>query len=212
MKAIGDRTTAVLAGAFNPAILNPKWVAEHALGHQPGQDFPVEMQAPIGGPGNPRYTFDGFSYSAGFKSLILHLEGGQVGQCQRAVTGLANILGQLPHSPVTGLGFNFAFLVEAPTAALLALMTSHDAMTDTFPSAAEVVTRRWGNSVTWEQALVNIDCELAGGHATITFNFHYSTTSAAAAEAILRTAGVFEIHQQRAIAAAAALSNQDLEA
>lgn len=211
MKAIGDKTTVVLAGAFNPAILLPQWVAIHGLGHPAGQDFQVEMLAPVGGTGQTRFAFDGIAYSAGFKNFMLHVDGAQIAQSERAILAVANILNQLPHTPVAGVGFNFGFLVEGPGAALLALMTAHDGLADSFEGDPEVVTRRWGNTIKWEQAIVSVDCELAGGQATVAFNFHYSTDSADAAEQILRAGSVFEKHQQRAIAAAQALTGQQLE-
>jgi hypothetical protein len=211
VKAIGDRTTVVLAGAFNPAILVPQWVAIHGLGHPAGQDFQVEMLAPVGGTGQARFAFDGIAYSAGFKNFMLHVDGTQIAQSERAIGAVANVLSQLPHTPVTGIGFNFGFLVEEPGAALLALMTTHDGLTDSFDGDPEVVARRWGNTVKWEQAIVSVDCELAGGHAIVAFNFHYSTDSANAAEQILRAGGVFEKHQQRAVAAAQTLTGQQLE-
>jgi hypothetical protein len=211
VKAIGDRTTVVLAGAFNPAILMPQWIAIHGLGHPAGQDFQVEMLAPVGGTGQARFAFDGIAYSAGFKNFMLHVDGAQVAQSERAVLAVANVLSQLPHTPVTGIGFNFGFLVEEPAAALIALMTTHDGLTDSFDGDSEVVVRRWGNTIKWEQAIVSIDCELAGGQAIVAFNFHYSTDSASAAEQILRSSGVFDKHQQRAIAAAQTLTGQQLE-
>lgn len=211
MKAIGDKTTVVLAGAFNPAILQPKWVAVHGLGQPENQDFQVEMLAPIGGAGPARFSFDGFSYSAAFKAVTLYLDGAALAQCQRSVLAAAKILSQLPHTPVAGLGFNFGFLVEEPSQSLLHLLTTNDAMTDAFPGSPEVVTRRWGNTVQWESALVSVDCELAGGQSSIVFNFHYSTASAGEAESILRSEGVFEKHQARAVAAATALTGQALE-
>lgn len=212
MKAIEENTTVVLAGAFNPSILRAQWVAVHGLGYQANQEFQVEMLAPVGGAGPARFSFDGFSYSAAFNALTLHLKGAEIAQCHRSIRAAANILAQLPHTPVAGLGFNFAFLVEEPSAALLQLMTTHDAMTDSFPGDPAVVTRKWGNAVKWGQALVNIDCTLAGGQATITFNFHYSTASAEEAGNVLRTENVFEKHQERAVAAAKALTGQELEA
>lgn len=211
MKAVGNRTTVVLAGAFNPAILRPQWVAVHGLGHPEGQEFQVEMHAPLGGAGSSRYMFDGLSYSVGFKSIMLHLEESDLAQQDRALEALANVLHQLPHSPVSGLGFNFAFLVEAPTQQLSELLTARGIMADSFPGATEVVARRWGNTIAWEDALVNVDCELAGDHVMIAFNFHYSVSSAASAEQILRAANAFATHQERAVAAASALSGQQLE-
>ena len=97
----------------------------------------------------PRFAFDGLTYSAGYKILMLHIDGTQIAQSERAVCAVANILKQLPHTPVTGIGINFAFLVEQPTQDLLGLMTTHDGMTDSFVGEPEVVTRRWGNTVRW---------------------------------------------------------------
>jgi hypothetical protein len=211
VKAIGDKTTVVLAGAFNPSILTPPWVAVHGLGHPVGQDFQVEMLAPVAGAGQARFAFDGISYSAGFTSFLLLVNGAQVAQSERAVGAAANILAQLPHTPVTGVGFNFVYLVEQPSAEFLAIMTTKDAMTYSFPGEPAVVIRRWGNTVKWEQAVVNVDCELAGGQATIAFNFHYSTATAQDAEKILRVADVFAKHQERANAAAQVLTGQQLE-
>lgn len=211
MKVIEEKTTVVIAGAFNPAILRPQWVAVHGLGYPENHEFQVEMLAPVGGAGSTRYNFDGFSYSAGFKSVTLHLKSTDFAQCHKSLLGVANVLTQLPHTPVAGLGFNFGFVVEDPPAELLALLATHDEMTDSFAGDSEVVTRRWGNTVKWEGVLVNIDCELAGGQATIAFNFHHSTTSANEAEKILKTDGVFEKYFERAAMAAKALTGQDLE-
>jgi hypothetical protein len=212
VKAIADKTTVVLAGSFNPAILTPQWVAVHGLGQPAGQEFQVEMISPVGGAGATRFSFDGLSYSAGFRNVTLHLDGTQPAQCRASLRAAANILAQLPHTPVAGLGFNFAFSVDEPPDELLSLLTTHDGMTDSFPIAPEVVARKWGNTVKWNDALVTVGCELVGGQAFITFNFHYSTASAKDAETILRMDQVFENHQERAVAAAEALGGQKLEA
>jgi hypothetical protein len=211
VKAIEEKTTVVLAGAFNPAILRPQWVAVHGLEFPENEDFQVEMLTPVGGAGAPRFSFDGFSYSATLNNVILYLKTTDIDQCQRSIHAAANVLAKLPHTPVVGLGFNFGYLVEEPSQALLALMTTRDALTDSFPGNPEVVTRKWGNTVKWENSLVSIDCELAGGQATITLNFHYSTGTAGEAENILRTIDTFKKHQERAVAAARALTGEELE-
>lgn len=211
MKLIPDKTTVVLAGAFNPAILTPQWVAVNGLGHPAGQEFQVEMLAPIAGGGQQRFTFEGLSYTAGFKQVMLHLQDVEGEPNTRAIRALANILAQLPHTPVLGLGFNFAFSLDEPTAQFLGLLTVHDGAASTFPGNAGVVARRWGNLVQWEDCLVNIESEVAGAQAGVSFNFHYAVSSAAQAEAILRRPNVFGVHRERAVAAATAITAQALE-
>lgn len=211
MKVIADRTTVVLAGSFNPSILKPEWVGVHGLGIPAGQEFAVDMLAAVGSGMPPRFRFGGIDYSAGFANFSLLIDPSNAAGGELAAKTAGNILGQLPHTPVSGVGFNFAFTSEEPHAVLTELLVAHDALTNSFPGDAEVVTRRWGNSLTWGESLVNIDCELAGGHATILLNFHYSTASAGTAQQILMTEGVFAKHWEQALAAARALSGEDLE-
>ncbi len=212
MKVIADRSTVILAGSFNPSILSPTWVAVHGLGTPAGQEFAVEMLAAVGGGGaSPRFRFNGVDYQPGFANLTLNVDPSNIETGVVAARTAAKILGQLPHTPVNGVGFNFAFVTDEPQEELLRLLSVHDVLSDSFPGDSEVVVRRWGNSLTWEQAIVNVDCELAGGQATITLNFHYSTASAGAAQQILSAEGCYAKHWERALAAAQALSGEQLE-
>lgn len=211
MKVIADRTTIILVGSFNPGILSPTWVGVHGLGIPAGQEFAVDMLAAVGIGAVPRYRFGGIDYTAGYANLTLNTDPSNVANGELAASTAGKILEQLPHTPVNGVGFNFAFITENPHAGLLQLLGECDAVTDSFTGDAEVVVRRWGNSLNWEQSLVNVDCVLAGGHATLSFNFHYSTESAGAAQQILMAEGVFAKHWERALAAAEALSGEQLE-
>lgn len=211
MKVITDRTTVVLVGAFNPAILQPNWIAVHGLGYAPEQEFQVEILSPVGGVGPNRFSFDGLSYSAGYRNVTLHLEGSTPEQCARAATATAKVLELLPHTPVNGLGFNFGFSVDEPSNDLLALLSQHDALLDSFGAEAEVATRRWGNTLKWQDALVSVDCEMAGHQLVIQLNFHYGTASASEARAILQRDNVVEAHRTQAIASARALTGENLE-
>lgn len=211
MKFIEDRTTLVLAGNFNPAILTPQWIAKHCMGYQEQQEFQVEMLAPVGGGIPARYLFDDFSYAAAFSNVTLHLNSADVALAERSTEIAACILEKLPHTPIAGVGFNFGFSVAEPTDTLLQLLTTCDPMTDAFPGNPEVVKRQWGNTIQWDDALVNINCGLAGGEVTISFNFHHSTSSAPEATAILRSENAYKKHRDAAIAAAKALTHEDLE-
>lgn len=211
MKVIADRTTVVLVGAFNPAILQPNWVAVHGLGFSPEHQFQVDMLSAIGSGSPSRYTFEGISYSAGFRNFTLHLGDSSKEDCVKAVMATSKILQQLPHTPVYGLGINFGFLVSQPSEQLLGLLTEHDALLGSFEPMPDVVTKRWGNTLKWNDSLVSVDCELAGGQVTVTFNFHYEAASASAAQSILERADIIEVHRQCAVSAARALTGEDLE-
>lgn len=214
VRSVNESTTLVLAGAFNPVILTPQWVARHGLELPANEPVPpVQVLAPVQvQPGVlPRFTLPGLiSYVAALKGLTIFLAG-EGGDPSRAVRAAAAILSKLPHTPVTGVGFNFEFVVDNPPENVFRLLTACDAMTATFPGDTEIVVRRWSNTVSWENALVTAECVLAGQQATIALNFHHSTQSAAEAEGILRMNDIFARHRERAIQAAAAISGQPLE-
>lgn len=209
MKAIAEATTLVLAGSFNPAILSPQWVARNALGYAKDTEFQVEVLTPVGG-GQNRISFGGISYAPGFRAVTLFLDSSNAELSDKAVRAAAAVLSQLPHTPINGLGFNFSFRVSEPSERFLSLLTDSDHLNDTF-ATADVVTRKWGNTLSWDGTLVSVECELAGGEGSISFNFHHSVDSAAAAETVLRTENKFATLWDHAVAAARAICDQDLE-
>lgn len=211
VKAIAEKTTVVLVGSFNPSILSPQWVAVHGLGYPPEKEFQVEMLAAIGGANQQRFSFEGLSYSAAYRRLTFHLDPHDVAGSERQIEVAAKILHELPHTPLNGVGLNFAFHVEQPSQALLALFTPCPALSAAFDDAA-VAARRWGNVMKWNDCLAQVDCEVSDqGGALLTLNFHYGTKSAAAAQEILSNEGAFAQHRSRAVAAASALTGEQLE-
>lgn len=212
MKAIDSNTTIVVTGAFNTEIFRPNWIAVHGLGRAENEQFEVEMLAPIsGGPAPTKFTFFGFSYSIGSRRFVLHLEGCDVETSTRFALAVAEMFGKLPHTPITGLGFNYSFRADRPDA-LQALAGINGPMVDCFEGESEVVARKWSNSVKWGNALVAVNCDLDGEDATISLNFHYSASSVADIVATLREPNIFSRQRDLAARAASALSGEQLEA
>jgi hypothetical protein len=198
MRPLPDNTTLVLAGAFNPAILVPQWIALNALDIPAGQDLPVQMMAPVG-PGfgqAAKYMFAGLSYSPGFQNLTFYLEGDNNGQ--RVCDVAARILGLLPHTPISGVGFNFGYMEENPGVQLLELLQSGSSLASALGEGTEVVSRSWGNVSSWEGALVSTRAEIRGGSVTVDFNFHYSVQTAGAAATILGRTNIFDENRKAA--------------
>lgn len=101
-------TSLVIAGAWNPDVLSPKWIGKEVLGMQLGQDFPVTVQLPIGSPTQrPTYEFENIKYVVSRASLTFFLNPDDATQFEKSIRSAATILNLLAHTPVTGFGFNF---------------------------------------------------------------------------------------------------------
>jgi hypothetical protein len=212
MQPTMEKTTLVLAGAFNPAILTPAWVAKNALDQPEMGDFPVAVMAPISSIAQlPRFTFAGLSFSPSFQSLTFYLQGLDAAGSKKVCDVAARILQLLPHTPVTGLGFNFGFSENNPSEQLLRLLPASFPFSDSLGDEAEVVARVWGNRATWKQALVSVQCIIQGAQIDFDLNFHYGVQSASGAEAVLRQENIFGVHQEVATKIVTALNQETQE-
>lgn len=212
MNLIQDKLTIVMAGAFNPAILTPQWIAKNALGYAADQQIQVEMMAPmVGYSASPRFTFDNISFAANYQSLTFFLANLSPAGVARVCHTAGALLEQLPHTPLGGIGFNFGFKVESPSADLLALLCVHDGMTVAFGDDASVVNRGWSNTIRVNDSLVAFQCQLDGADVSIDVNFHHNVASAVEAAALMRKADIYAEQLATVVEAVKALTGQELE-
>jgi hypothetical protein len=213
MQIDADKTTLVLAGAFNPAILTPQWIGKHALDPPVGENFPVQMLAPIISGGAfqmPRFSFGDLSYSPTYQSVTFYVE--DEARAQRVCDVAARILGLLPHTPILGLGINFGFTDSQPSVELLNLLQTRTAIAQALSAEAEVVGRKWTHIVTWGKAVVTMQCSIDNTNVVTTdLNFHYAAQSAADAAAVLQKPNVFADHLAAAKRVSHELAHEDME-
>lgn len=108
--------TTVLAGAWNPAIIRPNWLAKHVLGKAEGEETPVEVRLAIDFDERRlyRFTTEGFGLTVErgriTVSPLVYSRDSLVAADRVAV----RILRCLPHTPLEAVGLNYWFTNEAP--------------------------------------------------------------------------------------------------
>jgi len=209
MQAVPEKSTLVLAGAFNPAILTPPWIARNILDRPEGEQFPVQMLAQIAGFTQlPRFSFDGLSFSPSFQNVTFFLQGLDDSACERVCDVASRILRLLPHTPVIGVGFNFGFTTQQPGVGLLRLLAVSTAGADALAEGSEILSRSWVNLVRWQGALVTVQAQISGADTAVNLNFHYEVQTAAAADQILQRQNVYAAHKVAAEKVVAALNHE----
>lgn len=185
--------TLIVAGAWNPDILAPNWVASKALELQLDQNFPVKVELPIGNPTQrPTFEFHDIRYLAAKNALTFYLVSDDISKVDKSISAATKILDLLSHTPITGFGFNFLYEIEDPSLALLATFSSSEIISSFVDdSDAETVRREWKSSVKSQGSLINISTVLEGNKILISFNVHFEVASAAAASQKLKTPNLF---------------------
>jgi hypothetical protein len=193
LKQYITQPTLVIAGAWNPDILSPSWVANEAMKLGLTPDFAVNVQLPIGNPTlRPTYEFDKIKFNAARSQLTFYLASDDLDQVAKSVDTAARILELLSHTPVTGFGFNFSHEIECPHLELRKTFSGSDISALLADEDAQTVVQRWGSSIKTQQFLLSLNAEFEGGNkVTLAFNVHYEVASATEAAQLLRTDGVF---------------------
>lgn len=214
MRLLPEKSTLVVVGAFNPAILNPSWIAKNALGIIDDRQVQVEMLTPVSiGLSAPpaRYSFEGISYSVTSQRLTVHFEGLDEAGAIKSVRMVRRIFELLHHTPVTGVGFNFGFASERPSAKLTQLMASEVSLLEGLADDAAIVMQGWGNTVRLGEELLGIQCTYDAASVSIDVNAHRNLSDATGLVAVVADDGVFATHLAQAIAIAVQLNEGELE-
>jgi hypothetical protein len=189
MQAVLQETSLVIAGAWNPAILTPPWVMHHAMGRADAQNTMVQAVFPAGLNGAfdfPRFTMPGFTYTARNDSVIFLPEALTEPSLVLVESVASQILEQLGHTPIAGVGHNFEFRhEEAQDDWLEPFNNSQTSLVD--------ATGGWNVSRTTlatsfegpRNVAVNIQRYTAGAALIIKFNFHHPVTSAPDARRVM---------------------------
>ncbi len=193
LSRLNESTSLVVAGAWNPDILSPAWVAKEALALQLGQNFPVNVQLPIGNPTQrPVFEFEGIRYLSAKGALTFYLKPEDTDQVNKSITAVTRILDLLSHTPVTGFGFNSSYEITTPSIALLETFSSGQILTPLVEDVgAQTVVQSWKSSIKTQDHLLNVEAELVGGKIQLDFNVHFEVNSASSASQRLKTVNLF---------------------
>jgi hypothetical protein len=193
MQAILQEASLVIAGAWNPAILTPPWVLQHAM-QQPSANAPmVQAMFPAGLNGAfdfPRFSMPGFAYTARNDSVIFLPETLSEDAMNIVEAVAERILTQLSHTPIGGVGHNFEFQHNPAQDAWLEPFTNSQTSLVDAVGGLEVSRTTLATSFVSAQGVsVNIQRYAAAGTIGIKFNFHHSVANAADARHVTIGAG-----------------------
>ena len=190
MQVTLPETSLVIAGAWNPAILTPAWILQHAMQNTDAQAHMVQAVFPAmlnGAFDFPRFMLPGFAYTARNDAVVFLPESMAENVLSNMEDVVARLLAQLNHTPIGGVGHNFEFR-HSPT---------RDEWLEPFNrSQVELIDAAGGwnvsrttlaTSFVIDQVTINIQRYTEGDAMVVKFNFHHSVNSAA--EARLVTVG-----------------------
>jgi hypothetical protein len=204
MRVLEENVNLVVAGAWNPAILTPNWIAEKAMRRDVGANFQVQVELPtanlIFGSARPRLAFEGISVSSEPHALTFRLSYDDEGRANLGIVTAANILDLLSHTPVSGFGFNFGFQFDRPSQALLDTFRGTAFLAEAIADVdAALVTQGWGGTVRTEQRLINLGAKYEANAVIFSVNVHTEVANAAAAAVALRAENLFRTIKEQVV-------------
>jgi|ERR1700694_4426035 len=192
MRLKDGNTNITIAGIWNPAILNPHWLAANIFDVAEGQNEPVQIEfAPVGGV-PPRFTLRGTMFIPSRERLIVQPAQVNDNSLDAVEAAAKRILERLPHTPLIGIGCNFSFVEEAPGPEQLEPFSRGVFDLAALSFEFEITERSTTSALAFDGHILNLTQTLQNNQVTIDFNFHYASGSAIEAAARLRSPnGIF---------------------
>ena len=169
-----QRPTIVIAGAFNPVIFNPAWMAYHLYDKEEGVQTPAE-HVQIMAPARQSITFiDNIGVSARKQRVEIFIANMADESRQRAEAIAAQVVQKLPHTPFAGFGVNFQINCKDPDEELTGLFDTREGL----ESYNKIASRE---AVVAFQPAANkkiiIKRRLQDDEVDISFNYHTDASS-----------------------------------
>jgi hypothetical protein len=185
MHFLVEATSVVVAGLWNPSILNPGWIAHHVFDLPSGQNIPVQVEFAPGSGLPTRYGIRGMYITPSRDRLILSPQATTPDALRDVELAVKRVLEKLPHTPIQGFGYNFECLEPNPTPAQLNVFGVVADLAN-LDFAFETVETAVASSLSYEGRILNFTRTLSNGALKLSFNFHYPVTTAQAAAEKLR--------------------------
>lgn len=212
MELVKGSATLVLLGIWNPAILNPEWLARYVF-NKGDIEVPVTLEfTPFPGL-PPRLTIEGIVIQPGRTRVVITLPDKLGDEELDKVEGVtAALFKELPHTPIQAVGQNFEFVETAPTEEQLRIFTSANDLPQKCDFLFDTTSQKIVASIAFEERSLNLTRTFANSRLTTSFNFHYNVTRASDAAAKTTGAHSFKENYRHALRIIRSLYGVDLTA
>ena len=173
MQPIPESFSIVIPGGWNPRIFSHEWIAKNLCLKEDSAEIqtslpvgPMSLSSPI------RIEFDGLFLYPSSDHIKITPKDATLEGIKNAYSLCDKILTLLPHTPIVGLGVNFAFNIEAP----------EETVTVSDSNELETVYNVIGTEVSRslqynENVLLNFKISLNKNNSILNFNFHHDIQS-----------------------------------
>lgn len=174
------RPLIVVAGTWNPAIFQHKWIAINLFGKAIGESVTLTQVTPSSG---PTVTYFGdIGIAATSRRIELFANKFDENARLELENTCVKIVELLPHTPIGSIGINYVFSVQEPDQHLIDKLKTHELLEKHFL----IVEQNFTAQIDYEGIRLNLIRNVSAGQFEINLNFHYTAAGADAVKAIVR--------------------------
>jgi hypothetical protein len=165
----------IAVGAWNKAILTPRWVAMNIFKLPEGT--PVALEVPVNDMLAPwRVRHAGITVAIGRNNLDFSCDTATFPTLELA-RQLANLaISQLPQTPITAVGYNVRYRSAEPLPDVAELIANklEGRLSD---NEYEIASRTNRTTLLYKGGFINVEVTLDGDGTTVTLNFHLGSSN-----------------------------------
>ncbi|MCK5506162.1 MAG: hypothetical protein KAJ10_13440, partial [Thermodesulfovibrionia bacterium] len=171
-----EEATAVVVGAWNVAILNPRWIATEILKLPMSTAIPMELGV---GPGiSVRAKIADLFFVPASDRLIINPSREEEALFKLTDQAIENLFEVLPHTPIEAIGYNFLYSLDDDEDFAIDVKfeaSNYDALFKKFNASAgqESVVQHSLVILDDSYVVLNLQMKILGKKKLLVFNYHY---------------------------------------
>ena len=161
-----ERTNIVIVGRWNRFILNPEWVSKTLFETDKMQvEFSFDLLLP------PRYSNDSIRLTALDDRVIITPLEYTDDRLQTADLISLRLINLLPHTPLTGIGFNYGYQCDGSL--INQIIEFKDTLDTEVDTSISFIS--WKRSYKIDDYLLNVEQSQSDDKIIIDFNYHFNS-------------------------------------
>ena len=161
-----ERTNIVIVGRWNRFILNPEWVSKTLFETDKMQvEFSFDLLLP------PRYSNDSIRLTALDDRVIITPLEYTDDRLQTAELISLRLINLLPHTPLTGIGFNYGYQCDGSL--INQIIEFKDTLDTEVDTSISFIS--WKRSYKIDDYLLNVEQSQSDDKIIIDFNYHFNS-------------------------------------
>jgi len=161
--------TVVIQGFWNPAVLQPPWVAVNLFEYPSGEAIQISIARSQSKVSKEVFIIDGIGFYVDNSRVEIYLTNYSENLINKAEEIVLKLLNTLSHTPLGGYGINFIFTEDNIEESLVDAMSTNESINSHY----QIIQQVFSTHIKFPDCILKLTRTISDENVTFDFNYHH---------------------------------------